>query len=72
MDADSEIREVNSLIEYAEGGYSPDDIQNRAYECAKEYGYVGEFFSKLYLHVVGQEDGPQAGELLGAIFGSNP
>jgi len=68
MDADSEIREVNSLIEYAEGGYSPDDIQNRAYECAKEYGYVGEFFSKLYL---GQSDGPQAGELLAALYGSN-
>ncbi|AGM11494.1 class I lysyl tRNA synthetase [Halogranum tailed virus 1] len=70
-EADSDVDEVNALLEYAMDGYSPEDVQSYAYEQAKEYGDVGDFFTQLYRHVVGQDDGPQAGELLSAIYGSN-
>lgn len=64
---DSGIEPVDALIEYAQDGHTADEIQSYAYDCANEYGDVSEFFTRLYEHVVGQPDGPPAGELLHAM-----
>jgi lysyl-tRNA synthetase class 1 len=64
----STLDAVNSFIEEINPDMSPDEMQNMAFEIAKKFEISPkEFFSAVYLAVLGQPRGPRLGPLIGRL-----
>ncbi|ACB08058.1 lysine--tRNA ligase [Candidatus Korarchaeum cryptofilum] len=64
----STLDAINSFIEAINPDMSPDEMQNIAFEIAKKFEVPPkEFFSAIYLAVLGQPQGPRLGPLIGRL-----
>jgi lysyl-tRNA synthetase class 1 len=64
----STLEAVNTFIEGINPGMGPDEIQNMAFEIAKKFEVSPrDFFSVIYLAVLGQPQGPRLGPLISRL-----